>query len=80
MVYLRNLNTEPGVPSAEYNQYLYGYTKDLSASGSDPFLASGGFPLDVVAVKEVLDLDLVPSDFANLSCRRGRLLHIVVLL
>ena len=71
---------EPGAPSAQYKQYMYGYTKDLSASGSDPLLASGWFPLDVVAVKEVLDLDLVPSDFANLSCRRGRLLYIMVLL
>ena len=52
IVYLRNLDMYPGVPSARYKQYMYGYTKDLSASGSDPLLASGWFPLDVVTVKE----------------------------
>ena len=52
IVYLRNLNMEPGAPSAQYNQYLYGYTKDLSASGSDPLLAQGWFPLEVVNVND----------------------------
>ena len=49
MVYLRNLEMEPGAPSAQYKQYLYGYTMDYSASGSDPLLASGWFPLEIVS-------------------------------
>ena len=49
MVYLRTLEMEPGAPSAQYKQYLYGYTMDYSASGSDPLLASGWFPLEIVS-------------------------------